>query len=197
MWWQYLLVFLGSLLMDTVPLFMPPAFTLMVFLQIYFDLNIWIVIVIGVAGSMIGRYILTLYIPRLSNKIFNPAKNEDVQFLGEKLKQKGWKSQAFILGYSLLPLPTTPIFIAGGMARMKPYFILPMFAVGRFISVSTAVLTGNYATENTEKLLEGIVSWQSISGLGVGLLLIFALLFIDWRTLLQDKRLTLKFNIWK
>ena len=113
------------------------------------------------------------------------------------MKQKGWKSQAFILAYSLLPLPTTPIFIAGGMAKIKPYYILPMFAAGRFISVSAAVLMGKYATENTEKLLQGIVSWQSITGLAIGMLLIFALLFIDWRTLIQLKKITLKFNIWK
>ena len=71
-------------------------------LQIKFDLNIWAVIIIGVIGSLIGRYILTLYIPKLSIKMFKPSKNEDVQYLGSRLKEKGWKGHAFIFIYSLL-----------------------------------------------------------------------------------------------
>jgi len=106
MWLKYLLVFGSAMVVDIVPLPLPPAFVIMIFLQIQFNLNVWIVIVVGVAGSILGRYILTLYIPKIAGKIFNPAKNEDVQFLGKKLKEKGWKSQVAILTYSLLPLPT-------------------------------------------------------------------------------------------
>ena len=197
MWWQYALVFIGALLVDVVPLPLPPAFTVMVFLQIVYDLNIWAVIGIGVAGSILGRYILTLYIPKLSTKMFNPAKNEDVQFLGEKMKQKGWKSQGLILLYSLLPLPTTPLFIAGGMAKMKPIYIIPPFIIGKLISDMVAVLLGKYATENTNGLMDGLVSWKSISGFAIGIFLIFVLLFVDWRTLLQKKKFTLKFTIMK
>lgn len=191
------MVFIGALLVDVVPLPLPPAFTVMVFLQIVYDLNIWAVIGIGVAGSILGRYILTLYIPKLSTKMFNPAKNEDVQFLGEKMKQKGWKSQGLILLYSLLPLPTTPLFIAGGMAKMKPIYIIPPFIVGKLISDMVAVLLGKYAAENADGLMDGLVSWKSISGLAIGIFLIFVLLFVDWRALLQKKKFTLKFTIMK
>jgi membrane protein DedA with SNARE-associated domain len=197
MWKQYALVFAGSLLVDVVPLPLPPAFTLMIFFQIKFDLNIWLVISVGVVGSIIGRYILTLYIPKIAKNIFKPSKNEDVQYLGSKLKQKGWKSQASIIVYSLLPLPTTPLFIAAGMANMKPIFIIPAFFIGKFISDAIAVILGKYAAENATGIFEGVLGWKSFTGLGVGLLLISALLFIDWRTLLREKKFTLKLNIWK
>jgi hypothetical protein len=52
------------------------------FLQVRYGLSLWPVLFIGVAGSILGRYLLTLYIPALSGKYFKPAKNEDVQFLG-------------------------------------------------------------------------------------------------------------------
>ena len=48
------------MIVDIVPLPLPPAFVVMIFLQIEFNLNVWLVIVIGVAGSILGRYILTL-----------------------------------------------------------------------------------------------------------------------------------------
>jgi membrane protein YqaA with SNARE-associated domain len=196
MWYEYLLVFIGSFLVDVIPFPLPPAFTVMIALQIAYDLNIWAVIGMGVLGSIAGRYILTLYIPKLSDKIFSAAKNEDVHFLGQKLKQKGWKGPALVLVYSLLPLPTTPLFIAGGMARVKPLFIILPFIVGKLISDTIAVLMGKYAADNVGKLLEGMVSWKSITGLALGLTLIMALLFIDWRTLLKNGKFKLEFNIW-
>jgi membrane protein YqaA with SNARE-associated domain len=197
MWFNYFLVFLGAMLVDLFPVPLPPAFTVMIFLQIKFDLNIWLVIIIGVAGSILGRYLLTLYIPHVSGKIFKKAKNEDVQFLGRKLSQKTWRSHAIVLVYSLMPLPTTPLFLAAGIAKMKPYYIIPAFTIGKLVSDTIAVWIGDYAARNTADLIHGMVSWKSVLGLILGLLLIFALLFIDWRTLLVKKKLTLKFDIWK
>jgi membrane protein YqaA with SNARE-associated domain len=197
MWWQYVLVFIGSMLVDIVPIPLPPAFTVMIFLQIVFDLDIWVTLACGVTGSILGRYILAAYIPKVSGRIFKKAKNEDVEFLGDKMRKNGAKGQLGILLYSLMPLPTTPLFIAGGMAKVKPWFIILPFIVGKVISDTIALLTGQYAAKNAEDIAEGIVSWQSITGFALGLLLVFALLFIDWRTLLMKKKLSLKFNIWK
>jgi membrane protein YqaA with SNARE-associated domain len=197
MWWQYLLVFLCTILFDIVPLPLPPAFTVIIFLQITYDLEIWPTIFIGVAGSIIGRYVLTLYIPKVSGRIFTRAKNEDVQFLGKRMKKKGWKGQAFILLYSLMPLPTTPLFIAGGMAKLGPLFLIPPFVIGKFLSDTAAVFLGKYVAENTEGIIHGMVSWKSILGTVLGLVMIFALLFVDWRSIFMGKKLKFKFNIWK
>ena len=197
MWWHYVLVFVGAFIFDVVPIPFPPAFSIMVFLQIMFGLNIWWVVVLGVAGSILGRYVLTLYIPLLADKIFKPQKNKEVQFLGEKMQEKGWKSQLLILTYSLLPLPTTPLFLAGGMARLKPIQIIPAFFVGKFISDAVAVHLGNFAANNVQGLINASLSWKSISSLILGILLIAALLFIDWFALLEKKKLVLNFKIWK
>ena len=197
MWWHYVLVFVGAFIFDVVPIPFPPAFSIMVFLQIMFGLNIWWVVVLGVAGSILGRYVLTLYIPLLADKIFKPQKNKEVQFLGEKMQEKGWKSQLLILTYSLLPLPTTPLFLAGGMARLKPIQMIPAFFVGKFISDAVAVHLGNFAANNVQELINTSLSWKSISSLILGILLIAALLFIDWFALLEKKKLVLNFKIWK
>lgn len=195
--WHYLLVFAGAFLVDVVPVPLPPAFTVMVLLQVVFNLNIWVVIGVGVAGSIAGRYLLSLYIPKVSGKLFKPAKNEDVQYLGRKMNARGWKGQLFILVYSLLPLPTTPLFIAGGMAHLKPYHILPPFVVGKLISDTIAVIMGRVAMKDAGELVEGMVSWKSLGGLLIGLALLFALVFVDWRSLLQRGRFKLKFAVWR
>ena len=191
----YLFVFLGALLFDVVPFPFLPAFTVMIFLQVRYGLPIWPVLFIGVAGSILGRYFLTLYIPALSGKYFRPAKNKDVQFLGEQLKARGWKSQLFIVAYSLLPLPTTPLFLAGGMARIGPRYIIPAFFVGKLTSDSVAVSMGRYASQNLGSLRAGLLSWESVLGLLASGLLLGALLFIDWRSLIQQQKFVLNFKI--
>jgi hypothetical protein len=101
----------------------------------------------------------------------------------------------FIVGYSLLPLPTTPLFLAGGMARIGPRYIIPAFFVGKLTSDSVAVSMGRYASQNIGSLRAGLLSWESILGLlGSGLLL-SALLFIDWRSLIQKRQFVLNFRI--
>ena len=197
MYVPYLFVFLGALLFDVVPFPFLPAFTVMIYLQVHYHLEVWAVLFLGVAGSILGRYLLTLYIPLLSGHFFNTSKNEDVQFLGEHLKSKGWQSQAVIVAYSLLPLPTTPLFLAAGMARIRPLYIIPAFFVGKLSSDSVAVAMGKYASQNLGSLRANALSWQSIAGLAASLLLLLALLFIDWRGLIQQRKLTLVFNIFK
>ena len=124
-------------------------------------------------------------------------KNEDVEFLGRKMKEKGWKGQMVIIAYSLLPLPTTPLFLAAGMAKIKPVFIIPAFFIGKFISDAVTVHLGKFASDHAESTLEGALSWKSIGSLVLGLILICALIFIDWRALIQTKKFRLKFKIWK
>ena len=191
------MVFIGSFLFDVVPFPLPPAFTIMVFLQIAFGLNIWWVIVIGVIGSVVGRYALTLYIPFLADRIFRKSKNEDVQFLGDQMKEKGWKGQVAILAYTLLPLPTTPLFLASGMAKINTAYIMPVFFVGKFTSDAITVHIGKYVSENAESVISGGFSWKSVSSLVLGLIFLSAILFIDWRSLIKRKKFVLNFMIWK
>lgn len=161
MWWHYILVFLGALLVDIVPFPFPPAFTVMVLLQILFDLDVWMVIVVGVAGSVLGRYILLLYAPMISNRFLKAAKNEDIQFLGEKMSENKWLGQLVVLAYSLLPLPTTPLFLGAGISKIKPIYIIPAFLIGKFTSDSIALHVGKYASENFQKIVDQTFSWQS------------------------------------
>src|SRR5215203_3861767 len=194
MWWQYLLVFVGALLFDIVPFPFPPAFTIMIFLQIFFHLNVWLVIIVGVAGSVLGRYILILYTPLITNKNIKKSKNEDIQFLGTKMKENKWKGQIIVLAYSLLPIPTTPLFLAAGMSKLNARYIIPAFLIGKFTSDTLALHAGKYASENAHNIMQSALSWKSIASLLLCLCLIFCLLFIDWRSLIQKKKLIWKFT---
>ncbi|EIA10489.1 hypothetical protein [Flavobacterium frigoris] len=195
MWWQYLLVFFGALLFDIVPFPFAPAFTVMVFLQILFDLNVWAVIIIGVLGSVLGRFILLLYAPLMANKYLKASKNEDIKFLGDKMNQNKWKGVLVVLAYSLLPLPTTPLFLGGGISKIKPIYIIAPFLVGKFTSDSIVLHLGKFASENQQNIIDDIFSWQSIASFILGFVMLFCLFFINWRTLIHTKKLGFDFKI--
>jgi len=191
------LVFVGALLFDIVPFPFLPAFTIMVFLQVTFNLDVWMVIIVGVAGSVLGRYILILYTPLIANKYIKRSKNEDVQFLGTQMKENKWKGQIIVLAYSLLPLPTTPLFLAAGMSKLNAKYIIPAFLIGKFTSDTLALHAGKYASENAHNIMQNALSWKSIVSALFFLFLIFCLFFIDWRSLIQKKKLVWKFKILK
>jgi membrane protein DedA with SNARE-associated domain len=198
MFWHYVIVFVASFLVDVIPVFGPPAWSVMVLMQMKFDLNIWWVLSLGVTGSALGRYVYSRFIvPLLAGKFIRKQKNSDMEFIGKKLNQKGWRSALFVFIYTLIPIPTTPIFTATGMAKVNHAYIIPAFFVGKFISDAIMVLTGKYAVKSFSHIMEGMLSWQSITAVVACLVFMSLILFTDWNTLLMKKKFRLNFKIWK
>jgi membrane protein DedA with SNARE-associated domain len=193
----YLWVFAGSLIVDLVPFIGPPAWTVMTFFQIRYNLDIWMVLIIGVPGSAVGRYLYSNYISQLSNRFIKQEKNTDLRFIGKRMEKGGWRVQLFVFLYTLMPLPSTPLFTATGVAKIKTLHIIPAFLAGKFISDAIMVITGDYVAKNVTGIIHGLLSWKSILGTFVGLVVICLFLFINWRQLLEEKKFGLSFKIWK
>ena len=195
--WPYVAMFLAALATDLIPVVGPPVWTVMVFMLVKFDLNPWLVLAVGVPGSVLGRYGLSLYVPRFFGKVIKQTKTEEMKFVGRKLKGSLWQSWAFVLLYSLMPLSTTALFSAAGLARIKPIQILPPFFVGKFTSDAVMLFTGRHAIQDSVDLISGTFSLKGIVTIVFGLVILAAFLFLDWRVLLEKKKLRLNFSIWK
>jgi membrane protein YqaA with SNARE-associated domain len=195
--WHYLLVFVAALAVDTIPIFAPPAWILLVILLVKFDLNPWITVVVGVTGSTIGRYILTQYIPKVSSSIINRREDANLRYLGSKLGRAQWSSALFVFFYTLTPLSTTALFTAVAMARIRPWPILAPFFLGRLINDGLLVFSGKYASANLTDLVHGEANWKTVIVLIAGLVVIGAFVFVDWRSLLEHKKLRFRFKILK
>jgi membrane protein YqaA with SNARE-associated domain len=193
----YLAAFAAALLVDTIPVFAPPAWIILAFMIIKWKLNPWGVIAAGSIGSVIGRYILTLYIPHVSAKIFRRSESANISFLGKKLGERFWYANIFVLLYAISPLSTTALFTAAGMAHVSPWNILPGFAIGKFFGDAWVILMARVTADEATDLLHGHVSWQTALTAVAGFLLISCVLFIDWRQLLGHKKLRFNFKIWK
>lgn len=195
--WPYLLVFFAALAVDTIPVFAPPAWILLVALLVKFKLNPWLTVAIGVAGSTVGRYILTRYIPRISSWLVNRREDANLQYIGNKIGKAKWSSAVFVFLYTLTPLSTTALFTAVAMARAEPWHILAPFFLGRLITDGVLVFSGKYASANLADLLHGEANWKTVVTLVAGLIIIGVFLFVDWRQLLEHKKLRFRFKILK
>ena len=195
--WMYPVVFLAALGVDLIPVFAPPAWTVMVLLLVKFDLNPWVVLFAGVTGSALGRYIFSLYIPKVSGKLIKRRKDEELEFVGKKLGQSRWKTWTFVFLYTVTPLSTTALFTAAGMAKIHPMQTVPPFFVGKLLSDGLMILMGRHLSSNAGDFWHSLVSPKGIVTMVLGLVVIGGMLFIDWRILLLKKKLKFNFKIWK
>jgi hypothetical protein len=60
------------------------------------------------------------------------------------------ESVSVVLAYSLLPLPTTPLFLGAGISQIKPIYIIPPFLIGKFTSDAIALHVGKFAFSSTK-----------------------------------------------
>ena len=194
---MYLAIFLSALVVDLIPVIAPPAWTIMVFLLVKFHLNPWFVLIVGVTGSAIGRYIFSLYVPHIADKLIKRRKKDELEFMGKKLTQTFWQSWLFVFIYSLTPLSSSALFTAAAIAKVKALRTIPPFFCGKFLSDALMIVTGNYAAGNLKDVVHGTFSSKGILAIVLGLVVVAVFLFIDWRALLQRKRFTFNLKIWK
>jgi membrane protein YqaA with SNARE-associated domain len=195
--WMYLAVFLSALAVDLIPVMAPPAWTLMVFFLVKFHLNPWVVLVVGVSGSTLGRYIFSLYVPKIADQLIKRRKREELEFMGKKLSQKLWQSWLFVFIYTLTPLSTSALFTAAALAKVKAGRTVPPFFFGKFVSDAVMILTGRYAFLNLTGIMHGTFSAKGILIIVVALVVTGGFLFVDWRGLLDKKQFRFNFRIWK
>ena len=189
--------FLIGVVVDSIPIFAPPAWSILIVLIVKWKADPWGVIFFGVLGSTLGRYFLSLYIRKLTTRFLNPGENRNLEYVGKKLGRGFWPTNLFVLLYTLTPLSTTTLFTAAAMGRVNVLFILPAFALGKFISDAFMIFTAQGAAGDITDFFHGAASAKSVAGVVLALVLVGGLLFVDWQTLIEQRKLKFRFRIWK
>jgi membrane protein YqaA with SNARE-associated domain len=193
----YLAVFLLALTLDFIPVITPPAWTILVFLLVKFHLNPWIAVPASASGSTLGRYLISLCVPKFSKLFLKRNKHEELQFVGKKLSKKLWHSWLFVFIFAVTPLSDTVLFTAASIAKVKAIRIVPPFFCAKLVSDAVMLVVGCYTVASFANRPHGAFPWKGILTIGFGILLIAGLIFLDGRALLQKKKFTFNFNIWK
>ncbi len=195
--WAYVAIFASTVFFDSLPVIGLPAWMVMVLFWTQFDLNPWVVLGAGVSGSTLGRVLFSLYAPRISKRLLRRDKTDELAFVGRKLEGSLPRSWLFVFGYALTPLSTTALFLATGLGRVHLRQVVPPFFAGKFVIDAVMLFSGRYAVNSVDDLLHGTVSWKGLGTTAAGLAVVALLLFIDWRRLLEHRRLRFGFRILK
>jgi len=139
----YVLIFVGIIVLNVVPFFMPATWTVLAALAAMAHIELIYVPIIGAVGATIGRTILAKFSRSIVRTNFLSEKTQQnidaIKTVIEKKKQL--TITAFLL-YALGPLPTNYLFISYGLTTLPLRYLVVPFFIGRLLSYSFWVYIG-------------------------------------------------------
>jgi membrane protein YqaA with SNARE-associated domain len=193
---EYITLFIMVFLVNVVPEFAPPTWTVMspfIFLP---EIDVFYVILITITGATMGRFILLFYIEKIGNNIFNKWQKDNLNYIGSKIGRTDMQNLLFVFLYSLTPLSTGALFIVAGLAKLKKTVTLIGFFFGRLISYSVIAYSVKYGIDLIGASRKISMSEFMITSMITVSALLF-LIFIDWKTLIEEKKFHFNFKIWR
>lgn len=189
----YLIASIIIIIINVVPAFMPPTWTIVSFFYIKYEASLWLLTLIAAMSSSFGRYLLAKTSEISVPAIFSKETTKNMKFIGSKIKKGKLHSFLVALIWAISPVGSNPLFIAVGFAGTGLYPVLLGFFIGRLLSYfslayTVAVVVNNFQNMFTSELF----SLKNILLNLVGFSIIFLYLGLDWQSFLIDRRL--KFN---
>jgi hypothetical protein len=175
-----LLCWLIVFVMNIVPAFMPPTWSVLAYFRIVHGLPLLPLTIGGAAMSALGRVQLAHLSGRLGR--FLPAKDQaNAAALAAYITaHPNWRD-GITFAYSLGPLPSNQLFIAAGIAKIPLRRMATVFFVSRAIGDTFWVWTaGNVAGNLGDIFSKGIGNWRSVALQVASLLLVAVLFHLPW-----------------
>lgn len=189
-----LALFATVFLLNVMPAFAPPTWMVMSWIGFSQpDANPVLLAGIAACAATTGR----LALARLScllvrNRWMRDADRENVDVVRAWLEDRKGMTVGLMLAYAFSPFPSNYIFIAYGLTGMRLWLIGLPFFVGRWVSYLTwthiAQIGARYLDEEAEIDGAYMGAYFVVSQV-VFLALVYGFTKIDWRHLLQTKRL--------
>ncbi|HJS97708.1 MAG TPA: hypothetical protein VJ756_01365 [Terriglobales bacterium] len=185
-------VFLVVLAVNLVPVFAPPTWLVLSFFSYKFpDNDIAMLALVGATAATIGRVVLAKSARGLvRGKLFGEETRQNLDVIKEKLHGKQTLTAGVCLFYAFSPLPSNYLFIAYGLTTLELRVLALPFFLGRLIGYNFWAHLGSAAAHKLA--IEAPQSYMSVYFVLVQiacLALIYVFMRIDWRRLLQERKL--------
>lgn len=180
-----LIAWLTTFLINIVPFFMPPTWTVLAFFRIRDHLPIWLLTPGGALCATAGRCVLALATRRLGTRILPARERENVARLGAFIARKRW-TYVGVLFYAFGPIPSPHLFIAAGLVGADLRLIAAAFFVGRLVSYTALVAGASAAADQLGPLfIRQFGGWFAVVGPITAVLMIIFLVKVDWSSVLD------------
>ena len=189
----FALIFLIIFVMNVVPAFAPPTWTVLSYIAVRYQSNVVLLASVGATAATMGR----LALARLSNrlirgKLLSEKIKANVDTIRIQLEGRKKLTAGLLLFYAFSPLPSNHVFIAYGLTAMDLRIIAAPFFIGRLASYSFWALTSSTIVEwaGLGAGKQGFFfSFYFIVGQVLTLLTVYVFTKIDWQRLFSKKRI--------
>jgi hypothetical protein len=189
----FIVIFLIVFLLNVIPIFAPPTWSVLSFIAIRYHSNIVLLAVIGAVAATLGRLLLAkLSTLILRQKFLSEDTRSNIDAVRERLESKKKLTFGILLFYAFSPFPSNHLFIAYGLTALKLVHIAVPFFLGRIVSygfwaftASTVAQLMDYESVNSKSFF----SYYFVASQLFGLLTIYVFTRIDWRRVFAERRL--------
>jgi hypothetical protein len=184
--WTWLFVFVAALLLNVVPAFMPPTWSLLAYIHLESGLPIVGLAIVGGLGAMSGRFLLAMGSRVFGTRFVPRTSLENISHLATTLESRKGLSLSMFALFSIGPIPSNHLFIAAGIARIRLLFPLIAFGVVRTLSyVIWVTLTDTAARSLRDVLSPSLGGWiGAVAQIG-GFALLIVIFRTDWARIVQ------------
>lgn len=178
--------------MTLTPFPLPPAWLLLVYVQVEFGLAPVPLVIAGALGAAAGRTALAALARTLGDRLLRPRTRANVDYLSDRLR--GTRSRRGLAALLIAsPPPSGALFTAAGLLRVSLPLIAACSFAGRLATYSIGVAFGGVAaTQAADRLREAVGPVSASIGVAVVALVVWLLLRLDWRTLIERRRISLR-----
>jgi membrane protein YqaA with SNARE-associated domain len=189
----FFVIFLVVFVLNVVPMFAPPTWTVLSFIAIRFNSNIVLLALVGAVAATLGRLALAkLSTVIIRQKFLSEATKSNIDAVRTRLESSKKLTFSILLFYAFSPFPSNHLFIAYGLTALKLRLIAVPFLLGRVVSYSFWAFTASsvaqlLAYESTTT--KSFFSYYFIASQLFGLVTIYLFTKIDWPRVFAEKRL--------
>lgn len=170
---------------NLVPAFMPPTWSVLAFFLIQFDLPLLPLALGGAVAATAGRLVLALGARALGPRLLPADVLRNLRDLGAYLRSHSrWIGPA-VLVYSFGPIPSNQLFMAAGLAHLDLRLVAGAFFAGRVVSYTFFSHVADRAVSRVEDLFAEAVTTPQLLALELAsLAVLVAIAKIPWGRLL-------------
>jgi len=189
----FLGIFVIVFVLNVVPIFAPPTWSVLSFIALRFNPNIVLLTVVGAVAATLGRMVLAkLSTVIVRRKFLSDDTKKNIDAVKERLESKKNLTFGILLFYAFSPFPSNHLFIAYGLTTLRLSRIALPFLLGRLVSYGALAVTTSSVAQllNYEAVTsKSFFSYYFVASQLLGLVTIYVFTKIDWRRTLAEKRL--------
>jgi membrane protein YqaA with SNARE-associated domain len=183
---EWLLAWSLAVVLNVIPAFMPPTWSLLAYFHLNYAFPILPLAAVGATAATTGRGLLALASRAFGARFLSKKRQENLQSLATVLRQRKAVSVPLLLPFVLGPVPSNELAIAAGLAKVPLRPLLVIFGLARFVSYLLWVKTAATVAQSLwDVLTPSVGSEVAVAVQIVGLLLVIALVRVDWTRVLQ------------